>query len=138
MVTVNNFFGQLLKEIDMKRYGDDLQILPVSNSTKVYKYSNAMLKHIANDQNDITDDNLTERITKFRPIMNTDTVYRISLRFLLDLRLVSFFVKLETKIMFTLETKMNKLFKAYAKQPQLVILMLNLFGLMYRTLNTNK
>ena len=138
MVTVNNFFGQLLKEIDMKSYGDDLQILPVSNSTKVYKYSNAMLKHIANDQNDITDDNLTERITKFRPIMNTDTVYRISLRFLLDLRLVSFFVKLETKIMFTLETKMNKLFKAYAKQPQLVILMLNLFGLRYRTLNTNK
>ena len=70
-----------------------------------------MLKHIANDQNGITDDNLTERITKFRPIMNTDTVYKISLRFLLDLRLVSFFVKLEAKIMFTLETKMSKLSK---------------------------
>lgn len=97
-----------------------------------------MLKHNANDQNDITDDNLTERTTKFRPIMNTDTVYRISLRFLLDLRLVSFFVKLETKIMFTLETQINKLFKAYAKRPQLVILMLNLFGLRYGRLNTNK
>ena len=47
MVTVNIFFfAHWLKEIDIERYGNDLQILPVTNSTEVYKYSDAMLKHM--------------------------------------------------------------------------------------------
>ena len=45
-ITVNNFFAPWLKEIDIKRYGDGLQILPVGNSTEVYRYSDAILKHM--------------------------------------------------------------------------------------------
>ena len=32
MITMNNFFAHWIKEIDTKRYGDDLQILQVNNS----------------------------------------------------------------------------------------------------------
>ena len=40
------FFSHWLKEIDIERYCNDLQILPVTNSTEVCKYSDAMLKHM--------------------------------------------------------------------------------------------
>lgn len=41
-MTVNNFFWHWLKEVDKKRYGDSLQILPIGNSCKIYQYSDAM------------------------------------------------------------------------------------------------
>ena len=41
-MTVNNFFWHWLKEVDKKRYGDSLQILPIGNSSKIYQYSDAM------------------------------------------------------------------------------------------------
>ena len=34
------------KKIDIKRYGDDTPILPLTNNVKIYKYSGAMLKHM--------------------------------------------------------------------------------------------
>lgn len=40
MITANKYFSHWIKKIDIKRYGDDLQILPVGNSTDVYQYSN--------------------------------------------------------------------------------------------------
>lgn len=44
MITVKNVFALWIREIEAKRYGDDLQI--VSNLTaKVYRYSDVMLKH---------------------------------------------------------------------------------------------
>ena len=45
-ITVNNVFAPWLKEIDIKRYGDKLQIFSVGNSTEVYHYSNAIFKHL--------------------------------------------------------------------------------------------
>ena len=35
-----------MKEIGNKRYGDSLQILPTGNLTDIYRYSDAMLKHM--------------------------------------------------------------------------------------------
>ena len=43
---VNNFFEHWIKEIDIKRLGDDTPILPTSNTVDIYKYSDAILKHI--------------------------------------------------------------------------------------------
>ena len=40
MITANKYFSHWIKKIDIKRYGDDLQILPVGNSSDVYQYSN--------------------------------------------------------------------------------------------------
>ena len=39
LITVNNFFAHWIKEIDIKRYGDDISILPLTNTVEIYKYS---------------------------------------------------------------------------------------------------
>ena len=44
--TVNNFFAYWIKQIDIKRLGDDAPILPTTNTVEIYKYSDAMLKHM--------------------------------------------------------------------------------------------
>ena len=49
LFTVNNFFANWLKEIDIKRYGDVLQILPIINFRDIYRYSDAIVKHIPKD-----------------------------------------------------------------------------------------
>ena len=46
---VNNFFAHWIKEIDIKRLGDDTPILPTSNTVEIYKYSDAILKHLPKD-----------------------------------------------------------------------------------------
>ena len=46
MITVNNFFMHWLKEVDIKRYGDHIPVLPLNNILEVYKYSDTILKHI--------------------------------------------------------------------------------------------
>ena len=60
VITVNNFFGHWIKELNIKRYGDDIPILPLTNTVliQIYKYSDVMLKHIEDDglksfQNDL-------------------------------------------------------------------------------------
>ena len=39
----------MIKELDIKRYGDDIPILLLTNTVKIYKYSNAILKHMEGD-----------------------------------------------------------------------------------------
>ena len=46
LITVNNFFAHFTKEIVISRYRDDQHILPKNNVVNIYRYSNAMLKHI--------------------------------------------------------------------------------------------
>ena len=58
VITVNNFFAHWIKELDIKRYGDDIPILPLTNTVEIYKYSDAILKHMEGDalktfQNDL-------------------------------------------------------------------------------------
>ena len=45
-ITVNNFFAHWVKEVDIKWLGDDVPILPTTNTIEIYKYSDAMLKHM--------------------------------------------------------------------------------------------
>ena len=40
-MTVNNFFTHFIKEIDIRRYGDDIRILPTNNTVDIYRYSAA-------------------------------------------------------------------------------------------------
>ena len=46
LVTVNNFFAHWLKEIDIKRYPDDVRILPTNNTVSISDYSGKILKHM--------------------------------------------------------------------------------------------
>ena len=58
LIKVNNFFAQWIKEIHIKRYGDDIPILALTNTVDIYRYSDEILKHVPKDtlktiQNDL-------------------------------------------------------------------------------------
>lgn len=58
---------------------------------------------------------MKQGLARFTNAINENNVYRILLRFLCYIGLVDFPVKLDTKIICTLETDMNKLFESLKK-----------------------
>ena len=46
LVTANNFFAHLIKEIGVTRYGNDKKLIPTFSPYQIYQYSDAMLKHL--------------------------------------------------------------------------------------------
>ena len=46
MMTVNNFFGRWFTDIDIRRYPDDMMILPTNNRVDICHYSNAQMKYL--------------------------------------------------------------------------------------------
>ena len=57
-ITANKFFAHWIKEIDIKRLGDDIPILPTTNTVPIYRYSDRLLKHMAKDSLVIIENNL--------------------------------------------------------------------------------
>ena len=49
LITVNNLFAHLIKEISVTNYGNDKQLIPTFSSYEIYQYSDAMLKHLPKD-----------------------------------------------------------------------------------------
>ena len=49
MIPVNNFFAHWIKDVTVKRNGDDIAVLPVSTTLETYRYSESMLKHLPDD-----------------------------------------------------------------------------------------
>ena len=145
-ITVNNFFAHWIKEIDIKRLGDDTPILPTTNTVEIYKYSDAILKHIpknalaviqndllyarkkvklpagkdrrdqhtaqGEDADDRTDNNIDDRIQKFRTQLQNTYYYRIPLKYICDIGYVNTPIKFNTKWRVTLETNMSRLFES--------------------------
>ena len=46
MMTVNNLFKRWFTDIDIRRYPDDMTILPTNNSVDNCHYSNAQMKYL--------------------------------------------------------------------------------------------
>ena len=46
LITVNNFFGHWIKDIDIRRYPDDTRILPTNTNVDVYQYSASQVKYL--------------------------------------------------------------------------------------------
>ena len=46
MITVNNFFGHWFTDIDIRRFPDNMRILPTDNSIDIYQYSNSQMKYL--------------------------------------------------------------------------------------------
>ena len=46
VIAVNKFFAHWIKEIDIKRYGDAIPILPLTNAVEIYRYSDELLKYV--------------------------------------------------------------------------------------------
>ena len=49
LITVNNFFGHWITDIDIRHYPDDTRILPTNNNVDVYQFLNSQLKYLPKD-----------------------------------------------------------------------------------------
>ena len=49
LITINNFFGHLVKEISVTKYGSDKELISIISPYEIYQYSDTMLKHLAKD-----------------------------------------------------------------------------------------
>ena len=54
MIPVNNFIAHWIKDLNIKRYGDDIAVLPINKTLDIYRYSESMLKHLLDDVLKIT------------------------------------------------------------------------------------
>ena len=68
-----------------------------------------------NDQYNKSDNNLDDRIAKFYDLIGTNNVYRTPFRCLIDLGLVNFPIKFDTKFVFTLKQNLSKLSELHKK-----------------------
>ena len=64
---------------------------------------------------DITDANLRERVTDFHGLLRKIYILQNSIRFFVSLVLVNFPHKIDTRVLFMLETNLNKLFETNSK-----------------------
>ena len=46
MITVNKFFGRWFTDIDIRRFPDDMNIIPTNNTVNIANYSNAQMKYL--------------------------------------------------------------------------------------------
>ena len=46
LITVNNFFTHLIKEISVTKYGSGKELIPTFSCYEIYQYSDATLKHL--------------------------------------------------------------------------------------------
>ena len=46
LITINNFFAHWLKEVDIKRYPDNIRTLLANNTVDIYRYSENILKYL--------------------------------------------------------------------------------------------
>ena len=142
MIPVNNFFAHWIKDVTVKRYGDDIAVLPINTTLDtfqalatfqkelLYSQKKVIIKGNANNSlnerrnhiaaaanNSKKDDNIDDRIPKFNAANALSTVktYRIPLRYLVDLGLVNLPTAFDTKFIFHLEQKLSKLFESKAK-----------------------
>ena len=142
MIPANNFFAHWIKDVTVKRYGDNIAVLPINTTLDTYRYSKSMLKHmpktaLATFQKELlyskqkviikgnTANTLNARRNhiaaaaannseKDEALKNVKT-YRIPLRYLVDLGLVNLPTAFDTKLIFHLEEKLSKLFESKAK-----------------------
>ena len=72
LITVNNFFAHWIKEIEIKKLGDDQPILPTINTVEIYKYSDQILKHMPKDSLKLIENDLLYSKKKVKISGNRD------------------------------------------------------------------
>ena len=156
IIPVNNVFADWIKDVNIKRCGDDIAVLPINKTLDIYRYSEAMLKHLPDDklkifQGDIlyskkpviikgntantindrrnhiaaaarnsnTDNNIDDRIAKFNAdnALSGKKVFRIPLKYLVDIGLVNLPTAFNVKFVFNLQQTLAKLFESRKKLP---------------------
>ena len=155
IIPVNNLFVHWIKDLNIKRYGDDIAVLPINKTLDNYRYSESMLKHLPDDvlktfqkqllyskkpviikgnavntiadrrnhihvaaRNSNTDsNNIEDRTAKFNQddALSKKKVYRIPLKYLVDIGLVNLPTAFNVKFVFNLKKTLAKLFESRAK-----------------------
>ena len=77
-------------------------------SKTAIKLANNVHRRPNNTDNSRTDDNLDDRIDKFHDLLGKKKIYRIPLRFLIDLGLVNFPISFDTRYILTLERDLKQ------------------------------
>ena len=49
LITVNNLFAHLIKEVSIRKYGSDKELIPRFSPYEIYQYSDSMLKNLPVD-----------------------------------------------------------------------------------------
>ena len=49
LITVNNLFAHLIKEVSIRKYGSDKELIPRFSPYEIYQYSDSMLKNLPAD-----------------------------------------------------------------------------------------
>ena len=136
MIPVNNFFTHWVKDLNIKRYGDDIAVLPINKTLDIYRYSESMLKHLPDDvlktfQGDLlyskkpviikgnaanTISDRSNHIAAAARSSNTDSNIedRIA-KYLADIGLVNLTTAFNVKFVFNLEKTLAKLFESRKK-----------------------
>ena len=149
LITVNNFFVHLIKEISITRYNNNRQLMPMFLPYEIYQYSDAVLKYLPEKSlkklqktilfsnkpvvynkavidrgidNSATFADITndDRITLFRDQLKDEFVYRIPLQHFTNIGKINFPSKLDFKIKCQLETDMKKLFESEAPDAKII------------------
>ena len=143
MITVNNFFGHWFTDIGIKRYPDDMRLLPTNNNVAIHHYSNAQMKYLpeksvkkllkamlySNKQlylakntdrrphNDNDDADWTDPNLTYRIAQLKNYIFQRHVYRIpiVDLDLVDFAFKTDLRIIITLERNLNKLFESNKK-----------------------
>ena len=74
MITVNNFFAILIKEISVTKYGSNKELIPTFSPCENCQYSDAMLKHLPADSLKKLEKTLL--CSKKSVYFNSATIYR--------------------------------------------------------------
>ena len=49
LITVNNSFAHLIKEVSITKYGSDKELIPTFSPYEIYQYSDSLMKHLPKD-----------------------------------------------------------------------------------------
>ena len=120
MVDIYRYSDEMLKHMPeeaLKTIENDL--LYGKNKVRFYGNDNKRRAHYTTANATVpnrTDENLTDRITKFQNQLKNECIYSIPLKYLCDLGLVNQCYKFNTKYVLTLEKDIQRLFEASINQ----------------------
>ena len=112
---IYQYSGAMLKHLPEKTLKKIQKHLLYSKKSVIYPDNADRRVYNSNDPDDITDNNIDERIAKFANQLNSKFIYRIPIKYFCDLGKINFPVKNDLKIRCTLETEIKKLFESKKK-----------------------
>ena len=114
-VDICRYSEKILKHLPAKSLNTIKERLVYNKETVIIPGGRDRRSTTSQTPEDRTDKNLGSRITNFHDLIGQKLYYRISLKYFVDLGLVNFPEKTDTKFIFTLESNMSKLFESNAR-----------------------